>query len=193
MTMESFEAAFDSIKRKWDHHFTADLRLQIYHIVKNAPDDSFRGLTKRLLWKGPYQPPDIGEFIEFSREFSKKAVIKTNFCKFCGYSGAVTCLDGEGIAWVYRCSCEHSKELPTEIILDGKIRKPFKTWESVKHLYKIVPPVNRTLKVFTDEENKQNFQLLKDVLYKRITKEEMLVRVALLERAIEIAQEREGL
>lgn len=190
MTLESFTETFSPLVEKWQTHFTPHVAEQIYYIVRNTPESGFKKLVADLVWLSPYKPPTIDEFLKYSRENTPKLnPIKTNFCKKCGYGGVVSCLDGEGTVWVYRCSCEHSNDVPLELKLEGGQRVPFKSWESVKHLYKLIPPINRTLQVFTDEERRENFKLLHDVLNKRITKEEMHQRLEVIERAIAIAQE----
>ncbi len=189
MTAETFDLIFAPIRKKWEYHFTADACLVIYNIVINAPEDSFRTLCKNLLFKKPFEPPEVEDFQNFSRKFSRKHDINIKFCEFCGYQGVVACLDGVGDSWVYRCSCEHAKDVPTRIKISDDYSRPFKQWDDVKHLYKIIPPIDKSLEVFTDEERKDLFKFLQDVIAQRIPKNEIKERLEYIESAVRIAAE----
>ncbi len=47
----------------------------------------------------------------------------------------------------------------------------------------------QNLEIFTEEERKQNWQLLWDVLDKKISKEELAHRLQIMERTVEIAHQ----
>lgn len=190
MSMEAFEQHCDPLKKKWEQHFTADVRVQIYHIVKNSPEDGFKRLVLKLIWNKPFNPPPIEDFITFSREYSKKyEPIKGEFCDLCGYLGTVTGEDGSGMTSVWRCSCENANELPTHIKDEFKRPLYWKKWDEVKDHFQLIKPINRNLKCFNEDEKKDNWKLLWDVFNKKINKDEAEARIQILQRTIEIATE----
>lgn len=192
MTMELFEEMFAPLKAKWDTHFTADVRTQIFYIVNKSPRDEFKKLIDKLIWHKPFSPPPIEEFLTFSRSFSvKRDPLKGTYCDYCGYIGTVSAEGKNGQIFAFRCVCPNGKDNPATIKVDGYRIAHWPLWNEVRTsgYWTHIKPVNRTLQVFTDEERKENFKFMWDVLSKRVGPDEIKQRIELMERAIEIAQE----
>lgn len=192
MTLEKFTELFKPLTEKWANHFTPSLMEQVYHLVKNAPDKAFEKLCKDLVWNTPFKPPTITEFVEFSRVHSKKIdPIKGTFCDYCGYLGTVTAEDKDGHLWAFRCVCPNAKDVPHQIEIAKGVYRHWPLWNEVRasNHYTRIKPIDRHLKVFSDEERNENWKFLWDVLDKKISKDEIKTRLEIMERTIEIAKE----